>query len=587
MRRFKPLFAGGLLLAAAGCSTLPTPETSPADSSPSPAPVPASIAPATPQPAPAQVPSDTPLDGGLLYELLVAEFAGQRGALQLSAASYLDAAERTRDPRVARRAVHVSVFGRDFARALAAAKLWVELAPDDIEARQSLATLLLRQGEAEAATRELESVVAAIGDSEQAFALITSLLTRERDTDIALRVMQRLVEPRAEDPHALYAIAHLANSRGHSEQALQSLDQLLSQEPEWVKALVLKSSVLHKLGEKEGAVASIRAAVDLSPNDTELRLNYARLLIDAQRLDQARAQFRHLEKALPDNPDIAYALGLLAMQAEELDVAERYFRKLLRVDARSNEAAYALGQIAEEREDRQQAMQWYQSVGQGDNFMDARLRIAQIIADRDGVEQARAYLAGLELGTPDQRLRRYLAEGALLRQMDRDADALEVYSDGLAIFIDNTELLYARAMAAESVDRIDLLEQDLIAILEKEPDHARALNALGYTLADRTDRFQEAKTYIERAFEQSPDDPAVIDSMGWVLYRMGEYQEAATHLRRALALQPDGEIAAHLGEVLWALGETEQARDVWNQALEYAPDDPRLQRVMERFVGGQ
>ncbi len=417
----------------------------------------------------------------------------------------------------------------------------------------------------------------------QGFALLTSLLSREQNGERALTVMRRLMRDYPGNPDALYAFAHLASKVGENEDALGALDQLLAEDPERAKALILKANVLHRIGEREGAVAAMQSALELQPENSDLRLSYARLLVDARHLDAARRQFRRLESELPDDPDIAYALGLLAMQAEDLDEAERYFRKLLEIGDRKSEAALALGKIAELREDPEQAVQWYNSVS-GENFMNARLRVAQLVADRDGVEAARDYLNGLKLGAPEQRLRRLLAEGALLGEAGRHEEAIAVYSQGLESFGDNADLLYARAMASERVDRIDLLEQDLRTILKSEPDNTQALNALGYTLADRTERYEEARTYIEQAYEQTPDDPAVIDSMGWVLYRLGEHEQALKYLRRALELQNDGEIAAHLGEVLWVTGQRAQAREVWDEALQYAPKNDRLQNVVERFT---
>lgn len=592
MRRVTALFSISWLILAGGCAALPAPQPAPAPEAPKRAEARAETQAAT-RPAegvagpgaPTVVETRSPLDTDLLFELLVAEFAGQRGALDISASNYLDAAKQSQDAQVARRAAQVAIYGRDYDMALDAARLWAELAPDDLEARQSLAALYLKSGQLEAATTEMTAIIAATEDRAQAFALIGNLLIREPDSAAAVAAMQKVIRPYGDDPDALFALAHLASNRGHHEQALATLDRLLEAEPELVKALVTKATVLHRMGEKEGAVASIRSAVELEPKNADLRLTYARLLVDSRRLDEARVQFEKLEKALPDNADVVYALGLLAMQAENLDAAERYFRKLLAGDSHSNEAAYALGQIAELREDPDQAMQWYRSVGEGENYMDAQLRVAQLILERDGLDAARAHLASLELGDPEQRLRRYLAEGALLTEAERFEQAMSIYSDGLASFADNTDLLYARAMAAERIDRIDLLERDLRAVLQLEPDNTQALNALGYTLADRTDRYQEARELIERAFEQAPDDPAVIDSMGWVLYRLGENKEAADHLRRALNLQRDGEIAAHLGEVLWVSGDKQQAREVWNQALEYAPDHEILRSVIERFTG--
>lgn len=524
------------------------------------------------------------LTADLLYDLLVAEFAGQRGALKLSAHTYLRAARETRSAGVARRAVQVAVYSRDFDTALEAARLWSELAPADSEAHESLGALLLRAEETEAAVVEFEAVLRLAGaNPSEAFGHLTAVLSRERDPKRALAVMRRLAESRGDDPVAIYALAHLESALGDQEAALASLARLLKADPRHVQGLLLRANAQHKLGRKPEAAASVAEAVALKPEDADLRLTYARMLVDARDFDTARKQFRILERKLPDNGDIIYALGLLALEADDTREAERQFRRLLDHEERSGEAAYALGQLAEAKGDLAAARRWYEAVADGSTFFDARLRSAQIIARTEGVDAARDYLAAVELGTPDQRLRRYLAEGTLLRDAGRYEDAIELYSDALTIFIDNADLLYARAMTAERIGRIDVLEEDLRNVLAKDPDNIQALNALGYTLADRTDRVAEARDYILRAFEKSPNDPAIIDSMGWVLYRLGRHDEAIGHLRRALELLQDGEIAAHLGEVLWVSGNRDEARRIWNQALEYAPDHQVLQQAIERF----
>jgi tetratricopeptide (TPR) repeat protein len=533
------------------------------------------------EPAPA-LPSALTAD--LLYDLLVAEFAGQRGALKLSAHTFLRAARETRSAGVARRAVQVAVYSREFDTALEAARLWTALAPTDSEAHESLGALQLRAGQVDAAVATFETVLQLAGEaSGEAFGHLTAVLSRERDPKQALAVMRRLAEPRGNDLVAIYALSHLESALGEHEAALGSLDRLLKADPRHVQGLLLRANVQHKLGRKTEAAASVAAALALKPDDADLRLTYARMLVDARDFEAARKQFRALEQKLPGNGDIIYALGVLALEAEDTREAERHFRRLLDNPERSGEAAYALGQLAETTGDLAGARRWYESVADGATFLDARLRTAQLISRAEGVDAARSYLAGLELGTPEQRLRRYMAEGTLLRDAGRYQDAIELYSDALAVFIDNTDLLYARAMAAERIDRIDVLEEDLLSVLAKDPDNVQALNALGYTLADRTDRIAEARDYVQRAFEKSPNDPSIIDSMGWVLYRLGEHEVAIRHLRRALELLQDGEIAAHLGEVLWVSGNQEEARRVWTQALEFAPDHEVLQRAIERF----
>ena len=526
------------------------------------------------------------LDPGLLYRLLLAEVAGQRGEVGQAAFYYLRVGYDTRDPRVARRATQLAIYARDFALALKASELWVDLAPEDLEARQSRAALLIRAGRTDEAIAHLEKVLAM---SEQmnghGFMLVTNLLQREQDRQRALAVMGELVESRRDDPHALYAFARLASVIGEPKRALDTLETVLELRPEWGKALALKADVLHGLGQGEKALAIYRRAVDLEPDNTDLRLAYARLLVEEQELERARAQFRELAEQMPDNPNIAYALGLLALRAGDLDQAEEQFGRLLTSGQRTNEAAFSLGQIAEQRDHWDEAIKWYTAVDtDSERYLDARVRVAVILAQEQSLAKARRYLGQVETQGPEGATRLALVEGELLRENGRLEEAVEVYTAALERFPGNAELLYARAMVAERLDRIDRLEADLRRILADDPDNTQALNALGYTLADRTERYQEAYEFIQKAYEQAPDDPAVIDSMGWVLYRLGRNEEALKHLRKAYGLRPDGEIAAHLVELLWQTGREDEARRLAEEAVEQFPDHELLQEVIRRFI---
>ena len=567
------LIFAGVLLALAGCSAMPQHEQQQEEPA---------VAESNEE-LEAQLP-EVELSPELLYQLLLAEFAGQRGALRLSADVYLKTAQETRDPRLAQRATRIAIYARDTATALSAAQLWVELSPDDLDAHQSVAALLIRSNRANEAIPHLEKLLAlAPSDHSHGYLLAANLLSQEQDKAQALAVMEQLISDHRDDPEALYALAHLANQLEQNDKAEQILNTLLSEHPEQTQALLLQARVLHSLGKGEAALASLHQALEQSPDNDQLRLTYARMLVDARHLAQAREEFRTLNRRLPNNSDVIYALGLLALEAGDTDDASRYFTKLINHSEREEEARFALGQIAEARKQPIEAIEWYQSVPQGERYMEAQLQAARLIAREKGLEEARRYLQGLPLSTPEEQVQRYLAEGELLSGEERYEEAMELYDEALVLFIDNNQLLYARALTAEKIDRIDILEQDLKRILSKDPDNAQALNALGYTLTDRTKRHQEALGYIERAYQQRPEDPAILDSMGWVFYHLGRLDEAEKYLKQAAAKLEDGEIAAHLGEVLWVNGHKEEAKKVWNDALKFAPDHKVLQQTIERF----
>ena len=307
------------------------------------------------------------------------------------------------------------------------------------------------------------------------------------------------------------------------------------------------------------------------------------MLVEAQKYEKAVPQYEKVAKQSPDNGEILFTLGLLKLHLNQIDDAEHYLNRAKELDIRSNDVNFYLARIQELRENYKKAIEYYTYVKGGENYLEARTRIAILIAHEGDIAEGRSQLHVLEKQFPSQLERLVLIEGEILREAERYEDAMAVYNEGLKEKPDSKGILYARAVVAEKLDRLDIVEQDLSAVIKLEPDNADALNALGYTLADRTDRYNEAYDYIKRAYDLKSQDNAILDSMGWVLYRLGKYTEAVKYLRKSLELVPDPEVAAHLGEVLWVKGDQKDAREIWEQALKLAPGDKILIEVMERF----
>lgn len=522
----------------------------------------------------------------LFFKLLVAEFAAEQGQMHLAADAYLKSAEETGDPRLARRATQAAVYARNSAMALSAAELWVELEPEQLNARQSLAALYIRSGQSDKALPHLEKIIAfsPAGKPGHGYQLVANLLANAEDPQQALQQMRQLTAAHPDDPEALYAHAQLASQLDHNEKAMELLQRLLTQQPQRTDALILQARLLHTSGQQQEALERLQRVLKLDPDNDTIRLTYARMLVDAQALTAARREFRLLNRRLPENTDVIYALGLLALEAEELDDAEPYFMDLVRLGSRDEEARVALGQIAQMRGNRLEAIDWFQSMPKGERYIEAQLLAAQLMAEEHGTDSALEYLRQLPLDTESEHTQRYIAEAELLADAERYEEAMAVYDEALESSSEKTTLLYARALTAEKFGRIDLLERDLKQILSIDPNDVQALNALGYTLADRTERYAEAMRYIEQAYAMQPEDPAILDSMGWGLYRLGRHQEALEYLRRAAEQLPrDAEIAAHLGEVLWVTGQQQKARQIWERAQEVAPEHKVLNETVKRF----
>ncbi len=552
-----------------------------AASAPEPAPAPASPA-APPEKPTTKSESLTP---ELLYEVLLGEIAGQRGVLDISGASYLEAARNSDDPRIAERALNIAVYGKRPDIALQAARRWVELAPDKLEARQALAALALRNGLTEEAVEQFDYLLRhQPPGAASPYQPLLTMLAREPDKARALEVMARLAKSRPDDVDAQFAYARLA---AHAQQwalASQLVEQVLALQPGRTDALILRAQIALKQGHADAARQQFIEALKRNPDDMALRQAYARLLVDLEDYDAAREQYHQLLKRQPDNAQIVYSLALLSLEAGRLDDGKKMFKKLLKMGAQQQQAYYYLGAIAEDQGKRKEAMKWYSKVTEGDHLFEAQVRIANLEALEGDVDAARERLRKLRLAHPSQSQRLYLVEGSILTRIDWNEEAFKLYSDYLQIRPDDIEVLYARALVAERLGRLDQAEADLRHVLKIEPDNARALNALGYTLADRTDRYEEALRLIERAFAQTPDDPAVIDSMGWVMYRLGRLPEAREYLEKAYSKTQDAEIAAHLGEVLWALGERDAALALWKKARAEQPGNRILEDTVRRFA---
>jgi tetratricopeptide (TPR) repeat protein len=565
----------------AGCAAGPKERGTPVPPTPEHAAAPPAISAPPAKPAPA-----APLTSEVMYKVLVAEVAIQRGQYDIAIRNYLELGEANRDPRLLERAARIAVYAHDDEHALEAAKLWVELEPNNIDAREVVTAFYIRKGQYDEAQHQLEALLAINKNGDQnPFMLIAGLLGRQQDKQAALEVMQRLVNSRPSDPNALLALSHLAVRAGVLDQAEQAIKRVVELQPDRMDAYIQQARILLMRGKNAEALKLLEATVNKHPKDTMLRTAYARSLVDDKQTAKALEQFKIVNKQSPNDPEILRALGMVSVELGQVNEGEQYFLRLNRTNPEyESESSYYLGRIAEEfHKDPDAAIKWYSKVDQGDNYLEAQIRIAFILAQRGEVDQARGQLSAINPQGPGEVLRIYLADGQILRDAGRPQEAIDVFSEGLEELPDNTDLLYARAMTAERLGKLDLMEKDLKRILARDPDNVDALNALGYSLADHTGRYQEAFGYIQRALELRPDSYFVLDSMGWVNYRLGHYQEAVTYLRRALDASSDSEIAAHLTEVLWVMGDKQGARAVWDKALKVAPGNKLLLDVMNRL----
>lgn len=525
-------------------------------------------------------------ESDLIYQILVGEMAGRMGALDAASQAYVDAALETDDPQVAERATHVALYGRQYEAALKAAQRWEQLVPDSREVRQILAALYARLGFIGESVDYFRIVIQETREqSGGGYQLASSLLAQDIPPQNALAVMEQLVSDHPDDYAAQYSYAVLAYKWQDYPRTLNAVEKALKAEPAEREARLLRDQAWLELGETDRALDDVALMIQKSPDDSDIRLAYAQMLVKAKRYEQARSQFEFVAAQQPENADLLYTLGLLNLEIQHYDDATSYLQQVLKLGKHVVESSYYLGRISESRGQYKEAIGWYIRVTEGQFVVEAQLRIAVMLAKLGYLDKARDHLARMrtELDNAEQQISLYLMEGSLLEEAHEYEEGISLYTRALEDHVDDVDLLYARAMLSEKMDRIDLMEEDLQRILSLDPKNATALNALGYTLADRTDRYQEALEYIQKALQERPDDPAILDSMGWVQYRLGNLDEAERYLRKANTLLEDDEVASHLSEVMWIRGQREEAVDILRKALKKFPDSPRLQTLMRRI----
>ena len=528
----------------------------------------------------------------IYYHMLVAEIAGQRNHYDVSVANYLRVLPQVSNPQVAERVTRIAYFAKDFASAYTAAQRWFQLAPENDDALQAVAALALFQNDSSAALAYLKQVLQREEEGMQhGFQVVANLLGRSQGEhdEQALQVMAKIVAEHPDNAYAHLAYGELATMLDRFPEAEAALNKALGIAPDLQVALISHARLVYQSGRIDDALAHLRLAIGDIEDNEKLRLAYGRLLLEAKRYQQAKEQFTILSEAAPEDSDYLYTLALLALDMDEIEQATSHLEHLLQLGEREHEANYYLGRIAESKQDYAAAIKKYEIVGRSEYQFDAQIRIGELLARSGQVDAGLAHLRGLRMQNSESSIavRLYLTESSVLRDADRFQEAINLLSEALSTVPGNTELLYSRALLYEKVDKIDLLEQDLRAILLREPENADALNALGYTLADRTTRYEEAYELIEQAIKLRPNEAAIIDSMGWVLYRLGRTEEAVTYLKRALALQYDIEIAGHLSEVLWVIGQHNAAKKLLDSALKRSPDNKTLLQVKEQLDADQ
>jgi tetratricopeptide (TPR) repeat protein len=516
------------------------------------------------------------------HDLLVAEFAVRRNRFDLALGNYLQQAHTTRDKGVTQRATRLAQYLQADKATLDAAQLWVELEPKNVEAQYTLATILAKTDRPVEAIQHMAVVLEQGGRSNfSAIAAGSLSLSEEVRLDVENTVNQYL-ETYPKNTQLLTAKALLLQQRNELQSSLTTIREVLSLDETDISAVMVETRLLQLLKRDTEAYTRLESMLAKFPQNKRLRLQYARMLM-ATDVPKAQEQFEILHQQSPDDADLLLSLALINSEMNNPDEAESYFNQLLETGEHDSEAHLYLGELAEKSGDWQSAIEHYSHIELGSNFLPATNRVIILYLEQGQMDNARIHIAELRQRYPEHSIRLYLLESELLRRNDQFQQGLDLLTEALMISPQQTDLLYARSMLSEKLNNASLMEQDLQAIINQEPDNATALNALGYVLANRSERLDDAYTMIQQAIALKPDDPAIMDSLGWVEYRRGNLANALLMLDKAYKIFPDAEIAAHLGEVLWQSGLEQQAREIWHKALSAQPDRVIIQHTIERL----
>ncbi len=597
------MLAGALLAGCASTAATAEPAAAPMDAA-----APAAADGAAPATAEAAAPADplprVELDGELLFRLMVGEVAQQRGEPATAFGEFMTVARKTRDPRIARRAAEVAIGARALAQALEATELWHTLAPHDAEAEQSYASLLVANGRHDEARVVLRRQLAAAANPIDVLDRLQRVLVHAPEPAQGLALLEALAQPYYAQPRYGYdaqlITARGARAAGDNAAAVHHARAALALRPDAglavmsVAQLLVEGGTNAPGGADAGAAARTEALALLAgflqrhPAADEVRQMYARLLVGEGRLDEGRQQFEELLRRDPKSADPQFALGVLALESERYGEArgylERYLAALGPAADRDLDLVYLnMARVAEGQRRFDEALDWLHKVKGPEQADTAREREAFLLGRMNRVDEGLQLLQKLPAATPEQRTQNLLAQGQLLRDSHRYDESFRLLDQALQDHPDDTGLLYESAMSAERLDRIDLMETRLRHLLQLRPDYAHAYNALGYSLADRNIRLQEAYQLIDHALSLAPDDGFIVDSMGWVQYRMGNLAAARESLTRAFRLKADPDVAAHLGEVLWASGDHSGARTVLLDAQKRDGDSDTLRDTLQRL----
>ena len=528
------------------------------------------------------------IDPEILFTLLTAELAGQRGQYDIALDGYIEVAKRTQDAKFSERAVMIAMYVKNSNKTKEALGLWLRQDPKNLSARKIAALLALRSGNKLEATEHLNTML--IYDAtgfESALLELAGVIQKEGRVDIIYDVLDELSKQHKDNAEIYFIQSLLALQKKDKNLAETKIQQTLRLKPDWEKAVILQAQIAVFGGDFNKAKLLLSDASDKYPNNSKINRMLAQILIKTGGYKEAIELYKKIILADPKDFESQFAEGLVHLQLDQDQQAEDVFKKMLEQPDWRYQACFYLGKLEEKQGNEKKALSWFDQVTEGPFAFDASVSAISLLQKEKHLEEAGSRLSLLQMKFPRQKLQLVLVQAELYNQQKKYDEAISTLSNALTDFPNQKELLYTRALILERINKLDLAEIDLKKILAIDPNNFEALNALGYTLLNNSGRYVEAEKLLQKALDLEPNEAVIIDSFGWLQFKLGHLDQALKYLQQAYERQPENEIAAHLAEVLWVLGRKDEARTVFERAIKGSPDDEYLQDFKKRILRGE
>lgn len=524
-----------------------------------------------------------PIEAETLYALLTAEIAGHRKHFNIALDQYLHQAQSTKDADIAERTVRIALYMGSSHHALEGLKVWLEAEPENPILHQTAAQVLMESGDFKKALIHMQTLQALTGVSQYDFLAANAGHLSSTYQQELLNDLQVIKQDQPDNASLLYAEGLMLQHLQQYQASYNAIEQALQANPDLLSAALQKARVLAILDRSDDALKWLNKLRKKHPKNKGVQVLRARVLLEQQKYEAAHTAFNDLHKNFPEDSNILLSLALLNDELGYTEEAQDGFYQLLVNEEHLNEVHFYLGRLASNQGKTHEAINHFNQVAPSREFLAAQLQAAYLIKNEFGLSVAQEFIQENTELYPRYKNELFRIELELLIDEAEHLQAFELLNNALERAPESIDLLYTRAMLAEEINDLTLLENDLRTILSIQPNYTDALNALGYTLADRTDRHEEALALVQQAHQQKPNNPAIMDSLGWVYFRMGEFDKALPLLQKAFNIMPDHEIAAHLGELLWITDKPEQAIEVWQKGLENRPNSSTINSTLERL----